>query len=470
MARLVNVSYRVARPKKGGTGAGGLAVGLADSLKATRGLWFGWSGHTVAEPSGAAEVSEIGGVTYATVDIATADHGPFYAGFSNGTLWPLLHYRLGLMEFDRAAFAAYRRVNAALAAALLPLLRPDDMVWVHDYQLMTLAAELRQRGFAGRIGFFLHVPFPPRDIWVALPQGAVLLEALLECDLVGFQTESDRGNFFYGASRMLGLETEGDAVIQRGRRVATGAFPIGIDAAGFARATSRAAGSKTVRQMRESLGDRALIIGADRLDYSKGLINRFRGFDHLLRSNPPLRRRVTYLQVAARSRVEVAQYRALRRELDQLAGRINGEHADFDWMPLRYMTREVPRTTLAGFFRIARVGLVTPMRDGMNLVAKEYVAAQDPADPGVLILSQFAGAAGALPEALLVNPHDAEEIAEALAVALAMPAEERKARWEPMMARLREATAATWGKGFLARLGAAPEPDVFAPDSLPLVV
>jgi trehalose 6-phosphate synthase len=451
VARLVNVSYRVARPRKG-MSAGGLAVGLADLLKASRGLWFGWSGHAVAEPRPEAEVSEIGGVTYATVDLAAADHALFYAGFSNGTLWPLLHYRLGLMEFDRAALAAYRRVNAALAQALMPLLRPDDLVWVHDYQLMTLGAELRKRGFTGRIGFFLHVPFPPRDIWVALPQGATLLEALLECDLVGFQTETDRGNFFHGAARMLGLETEGDTILFKGRRVATGAFPIGIDTAGFARAASRAAGSKPVRQMRESLGERALIIGADRLDYSKGLINRFRGFDHLLRSNPPMRRRVTYLQVAARTRVEVAQYRALRRELDQLAGRINGEHADFDWMPLRYMTRDVPRTTLAGFFRIARVGLVTPMRDGMNLVAKEYVAAQDPSDPGVLILSQFAGAAMELREALLVNPHDAEEIAEALAVALAMPPEERKARWEPMMARLREGTAASWGAAFLERL------------------
>ncbi len=461
MARLVNVSYRVARPKKG-MSAGGLAVGLADSLKASRGLWFGWSGHTVAEPSSETEVSEIGGVTYATVDLATADHGPFYAGFANGTLWPLLHYRLGLMEFDRAAFAAYQRVNAALAEALMPLLRPDDLVWVHDYQLMMVAAELRKRGFAGRIGFFLHVPFPPRDIWVSLPQGAVLLEALLACDLVGFQTETDRGNFFHGAARMLGLDTEGDAVVCQGRRVATGAFPIGIDAGGFARTAVRAAAGKSVRQMRESLGERALIIGADRLDYSKGLINRFRGFDHLLRSNAALRRRVTYLQVAARSRVEVAQYRALRRELDQLAGRINGEHADFDWMPLRYMTRDVPRTALAGFFRIARVGLVTPMRDGMNLVAKEFVAAQDPADPGVLVLSQFAGAAAELREALLVNPHDAEEIAEALAVALAMPTDERKARWDAMMARVREGTAASWGKAFLERLREADTPRIAA--------
>jgi trehalose 6-phosphate synthase len=436
-------------------GAGGLAVGLADALKATRGLWFGWSGHTAAAPKPEAEVSEVGGVTYASLDIAAADHAPFYAGFANGTLWPLLHYRLGLMEFDRAAFAAYRRVNAAFAEALMPLLRPDDTVWIHDYQLLTLGAELRRRGFAGRIGFFLHVPFPPRDLWVALPQGGVLLEALLECDLLGFQTESDRGNFFFSAAHLLGLETEGEALLFKGRRVETGAFPIGIDAPGFARTAARAAAGRTTTQMRESLADRALIIGADRLDYSKGLINRFRGFDHLLRADATLRRRVTYLQVAARSRVEVAQYRALRRELDQLAGRINGEHADFDWMPLRYMTREVPRATLAGFFRIARIGLVTPLRDGMNLVAKEFVAAQDPADPGVLILSQFAGAAQELDGALLVNPYDAEEIAEALAVALAMPLEARRARWEGMMARLREVTAAAWARGFLGRLGAA---------------
>ena len=457
MARLVIASYRVAEPKRGAA-AGGLAVGIADALKARRGLWFGWSGRTAPVPSPEPDIVEHGGVGYARIDIASADHAPFYAGFANGTLWPLLHYRLGLMEFDRAALAAYRRVNAAFAAALAPLLSPDDLVWVHDYQLMLVPRELRSRGFAGRLGFFLHVPFPPPDVWCALPQGSALLESLLAADLVGVQTERDRSNFLACCAHCLGVAVTDGTVVHAGKQTVVETFPVGIDTQGFARTAARAALGRAARQLRESLGDRLLIIGVDRLDYSKGLINRFLAYDSLLHLEPSWRRQVTYLQIAARSRIEVAQYRALRRELDRLAGRINGEHAEFDWTPLRYLTREVPRATLAGFFRLARVGLVTPMRDGMNLVAKEFVAAQDAADPGVLILSAFAGAAAELTEALIVNPHDPQEIAEALARALAMPIGERRARWETMMARLREATAAAWAKAFLDRLEACPAP------------
>lgn len=453
MARLVILSYRVAEPRRAAA-AGGLAVALADALKARRGLWFGWSGRTALEPPSKPEIVERRGVSYARLDIASADHTPFYAGFANGTLWPLLHYRLGLMEFDRAALAAYARVNAAFAAALAPLLSPEDLVWVHDYQMMLVPAQLRARGFTGRVGFFLHVPFPPPDVWCALPQGTRFLESMLAADLIGFQTEGDRANFLACCARCLGAVVTDGVVAHAGRRTAVDAFPIGIDTQGFARTASRAAHGTAVRQLRESLGERALIIGVDRLDYSKGLINRFLGYEALLQAEPSWRRRVTYLQVAVRSRAEVTQYRALRRELDRLAGRINGEHAAFDWTPLRYLTREVPRATLAGFFRTARVGLVTPMRDGMNLVAKEFVAAQDAADPGVLILSAFAGAAAELAEALIVNPHDPQEIAEALARALAMPGEERRARFEAMMERLRERTAAAWARSFLERLEA----------------
>jgi len=459
MARLVIVSYRVQIPPRGRargeTKSGGLAVGIADALKKARGLWFGWSGTTSAEAPIEAKVTEQSGITYAQVDIARQDHELFYAGFANATLWPLLHYRLGLVEFDRDALAAYERVNADMARALLPLLRDDDLVWVHDYQLIPFGQALRALGFRGRIGFFLHVPFPPASLWVALPQGDKLLESFLSYDLVGFQTQPDARNFSECMSRLMHLPAgENRIAPPGGREVLVGAFPIGIDTEGFATTARRSTDSVDVTRLRDSLGDRALVIGADRLDYSKGLPNRFRGFDHLLNRFPEHRRRVTYLQVAARSRSEVASYRSLRRELDQLAGRINGDHADFDWVPLRYLTHDIQRNTLAGFFRVSRVGLVTPMRDGMNLVAKEWVAAQEPDNPGVLVLSQFAGAALELPEALLVNPFDSQEIAEALHRALTMPQPERKERWDSMMERLRTTTAASWAAGFIERLSA----------------
>ncbi len=445
MARLVIVSNRVPVPRpRRGAQAGGLAVALKQALARRQALWFGWSGAVAPRAGLTPRQVTVGPTTYATIDLSAEEHRRYYTGFANGTLWPVLHWRMGLTEFHTEDYAAYRAVNGLFADALAGLLRADDVVWVHDYHLIPLGAALRVRGFAGRIGFFLHVPFPPPALFEALPHGGELLRDLAACDLVGTQTVRDALHLG-GAFAALGL------------RARVRAFPVGIDAGDFAAQAGRAAAGPEGRRLRESLGERALVLGADRLDYSKGLPHRLHGFAQLLKLQPAHRRRVTLLQVAPVSRDEVAQYRALRRELDELVGRINGQFGEPDWIPVRWITRTLPRATLAGYHRLARVGLVTPLRDGMNLVAKEFVAAQDGADPGVLVLSRFAGAAEELSGAIQVNPHDPDEIAHGLHAALSMDAGERVRRWEDDAARVHAGSAASWAAAFLAALDAAPQ-------------
>lgn len=470
MGRLVVVSNRVAVPRRGEPAAGGLAVALKDMLKASGGLWFGWSGETRKDAGLEPRRVRSAGIDYATIDLTEADHKGFYAAYSNNTLWPLFHFRLGLMEYNRQEAESYRKVNRDFAQALLPLLHPDDTIWIHDYQLIPMAAELRALGARQRIGFFLHIPFPPFAVLSALPDAERLLRDLLAYDLVGVQTRRDLGGLINCFQEGLGLTPDATGSV-RGelhgtpRRARLSAHPIGIDTRGFATLARKAAFGPDTQRLAASMGGRALIVGAERLDYTKGLPHRMRGFAALLANYPEHLNKVTYLQVAARSRNEVATYRNLRRELDTLAGRINGDYAEFDWTPVRYVARAVARETLAGFYRAARVGLVTPLRDGMNLVAKEYVAAQDPEDPGVLVLSSFAGAAETMETALLVNPLDAEAIAEKLDQALRMPLAERKERWESMMRGLEEQTATSWAESFLAELEelSLPEAETFSP-------
>ena len=310
---------------------------------------------------------------------------------------------------------------------------------MHDYQIIMTGQALRSAGVKNRIGFFLHIPFPPAQHFDLLPQAASILEGFACYDLIGVQTEEDAENL-------------NACLTKAGLAPKARAFPIGIDPDGFAEAARQAMQSEDMQRLDESLAGRALILGVDRLDYTKGLPERFRGYARLLKLFPQHRNRVTFLQIAPVSRGDVAQYKTLRRELDGLAGRINGEHAEFDWVPLRYLTTALDRDTLAGFHRRARVGLVTPLRDGMNLVAKEYVAAQDPENPGALVLSRFAGAASAMHGALLVNPYDPDEIAEALHAALEMGLEERRSRWRTMNDAVHASTAAIWARDFLSAL------------------
>jgi trehalose 6-phosphate synthase len=453
LARLVIVSNRVASPRERVARAGGLAVALRGTLERYGGIWFGWSGEIGETSSTSPRVVSAGEVTYATVDLSRADHQEYYVDFANGTLWPLLHYRLGLMEYKRRAFERYREVNRYLARMLCPLLRPDDLIWIHDYHLIPLGAELRDLGVANRIGFFLHTPFPPPEVLIALPHHETLIRTLCAYDLVGFQTDEGVRDFLNYITGIAGGRRHGSGRFSAyGVRSRVGAFPISIDTDHFVEVAKRAVATSETRRLRESLAERDLIIGVDRLDYSKGLPNRFDAIESLLSDWPYHRGRITYLQITPHSRGEVAQYRALRRELEAAAGRINGKFSEFDWAPIRYTNRSLSRQTLAGFYRTARIGLVTPLRDGMNLVAKEFVAAQDPENPGVLVLSRFAGAAHELNSALLVNPIDVDEVASAVHQGLSMPLEERRARWSAMMSVLRQNTVSTWRDAFIAAL------------------
>ena len=416
MSRLVIVSNRVAAPQQ--SRIGGLVVALDAALRDTGGVWFGWSGKATRDGTRTLQRESAAKVEYVTMDLTEADIAGYYDGFSNRTLWPALHYRLDLVEYSRETHVVYRQVNAHFADRLAALLRPGDKVWIHDYHLLPLAGELRARGVDNTLALFLHVPFPPSDIVRALPHHASVFGAMAAYDMIGFQTRRDCENF---DAYLRDAIERGELPSRSGRALPlTRAFPISIDADEFARAAQRARGSTSLRTLRDSLGGSALAIGVDRLDYSKGLVEKFQAFAEFLVRHPAQAGALTLLQVAPVSRGGVRSYRDLRHELERIAGHINGKHANPQWTPIRYVNRNLGRQALAGFYSASRLGLVTPLRDGMNLVAKEYVAAQDPDDPGVLILSRFAGAANQMTEALLVNPNSPEEISEALNRALAV--------------------------------------------------
>jgi trehalose 6-phosphate synthase len=457
LPRLVVVSNRVDVPDVTAKGAaGGLAVALREAFQAYQGLWFGWSGKLATSPATTPRILDKGRVQYALMDLTSLDRQEYYSGFANGALWPTMHYRIGLSDFSRADYAGYLRVNRAFADALAQLIRPDDLVWGHDYHLIPLAAELRARGILNPLGYFHHIPWPAPEVLGTLPGSRELLRAITYYDLVGVQTERDADNLRRGLVQELGaVHRRADVMEAAGRRSRIKSFPIGIDVETFRRAAERSTTNRIVRQTLAGLASRALIIGVDRLDYSKGIPERMEAFERFLVSNPDQRGRVTYLQIAPKSRTDLPEYASLSRVVNETLGRINGSLGEPGWVPIDYVTSTYPRAVLAGLCRLARVGLVTPMRDGMNLVAKEYVAAQDPADPGVLILSKFAGAAEQLTQAIIVNPNDKFEVAEAIEHALNMPQDERAARWSGMMSTLSEYDVSWWAAAFLKDLSAS---------------
>lgn len=463
MSRLIVVSNRVnppPSPEKGdGEGSvGGLAMALAAALREYSGIWFGWSGKTTPQFTGQLAMQRVDGVTTATVDLEEGDYQEYYNGYANKTLWPLFHYRVDLTAYDRSFGEGYDRVNKRFAETLRPLIEPDDVIWVHDYHLIPMARELRRMGVTNRIGFFLHIPWPAHQLVVTLPRHRPLVEAMFDYDLIGFQTEESRHAFEgYVTSEVGGSVAANGDLTAFGKTTRAAAFPIGIDAEDFARITQSPRARKVYDRMLAHSVFRKMVVGVDRLDYSKGLEERLIGFERFLYDNPDMRREVMLLQIAPLSRDEVEAYQDLRSRLDGLIGRINGAYAEMDFTPIRYVNKSYRRDELAGIYRAAKVGLVTPLRDGMNLVAKEYVAAQDPDDPGVLILSRFAGAARQMGDALIVNPNSPEEISDALSRALAMDLPERKRRWEALFDNVQRKDVTAWRDDFVGALTASAE-------------
>jgi trehalose 6-phosphate synthase len=457
----VVVSNRVSIPD-GTNRAGGLEVALRPALEHRGGLWFGWSGKAVAQSQVKRHTVVQKNVTYVVTDLSTEDHQEYYNGFANRVLWPILHFRLDLAEFARRDLTGYMRVNDHFATELERIIEPDDLIWVHDYHLIPIADALRRRGHANRIGFFLHVPMPPPEVMTCLPNHEQLIPLLLQYDVVGFQTDGDAGNFVRylitesrnSHSEMTVFESSGRQITftLNGRQTRIGSFPVGIEPIGFQSLARRNIHSPLVKDLAASLGGRTLVIGVDRLDYSKGLVQRLEAFELFLARNPDWQGKVTCLQITPQNRSDIPEYMELAQAVSSLAGRINGKYGEVSWTPIRYVNRVYGRSALAGLYRTARVGLVTPLRDGMNLVAKEYIAAQDPDDPGVLILSRFAGAAVECKRALLVNPYDAESVAAAIAQALTMSLEERRERHAALMMAITGNNIDKWQRDFLDAL------------------
>lgn len=450
MSRLIVVSNRI--PGKS-PAAGGLAVALKKTLSTRDGFWFGWSGSFSENPGKDIRFETMDGMRIGSVDLTKSDHQDYYAGFSNSILWPSFHLRLDLTDIQSHWYEGYRRVNAQFADAIAAHIRPGDIVWVHDYHLIPLATELRRRNIRNKIGFYLHIPFPTPDALNAVPHHEELLNDLLAYDLVGMQAQRDVAAFneflaheeMYRQAGGTPIELDvGDTVIE--------AFPIGSDPDAFARLATSPNARKMYKKVERAMNGRAMILGVDRLDYSKGLPQRVQAYEKLLENNANLRRAVHMIQIAPPSRDTIKEYQVISDELDTSVGRLTGRFAEPDWLPITYVKRAYAQASLAGLYRLARIGLVTPLRDGMNLVAHEYVGSQDPENPGVLVLSRFAGAAEIFHDALIINPFDTDETAEAMRKGLAMPLDERKERWRNLMDAARAHNVDNWADSFLNAL------------------
>jgi trehalose 6-phosphate synthase len=452
--RLVTVSNRVAIPKSGGAAAGGLAVGIMAALEEHGGMWFGWNGKLTDTESQDAQLTQQGNIEFATIALNAKDYEHYYNGYSNRVLWPVCHYLLNFMYYESGDLEGYRRVNTVFARKLIPLLKPNDVIWVHDYHLIPLASELRAAGVRNPIGFFLHVPFPSYEAFRAVPGHDFLLRSLCAYDVVGFQTRRDLACFRSAvAEPVVGASFSGENTVEvGGGNLIADVFPIGVDVAGIQSVARETADSPAIKRMTASLGNRRLVIGVDRLDYSKGLNLRLLGYERLLERYPNSQEDLVLMQIAPPTRVGVRAYDEIRAELEQTAGRINGRFADIDWAPIRYLNKGVDRPRLMGLFRKSAIGLVTPIRDGMNLVAKEFLAAQDPDDPGVLVLSKLAGAAQELREAVIINPYDADNVADGIAAASTMPLAERQQRHAKMLATLERNDITAWRTNFVNAL------------------
>jgi trehalose 6-phosphate synthase/phosphatase len=441
---------------------GGLVSGLSAYLNSLGGssftkasyIWVGWPGVAVNERARPELRIRLQREFRAhPVFVSEKSMDKFYFGFCNKTLWPLFHYFPSYAAYDEGDWAQYQAVNKAFCHAVLEVAQPDDIIWVHDYHLMLLPKLLREQLPSNRIGFFLHIPFPSYEIFRLLPNvwHRSILEGLLGADLIGFHTEDYTGYFLNCLARMCGLGSEAGTIQAGDRTVRADTFPMGIDFQKYAQASSVAGDTNEMREIQATLGKAKVILSIDRLDYSKGIINRMRAYEAFLSTNPQWRGKVTLAMVVVPSRVGVEDYQRTKRRIDEMVGRINGRFGNLGWTPILYQYRFLPLDPLVALYRLSDVALVTPLRDGMNLIAKEYIASRID-QTGVLILSEMAGAAQELTEAIITNPNDIGQIAEAIKQALEMPEAEQVRRNRDMQYKLERHDVVQWASDFLCRL------------------
>ena len=449
-------------------GAGGLVAAMRPILERQGGCWVGWPGVVEEDGQGWTQglqrAGERAGYALEPVTMSRAAYEGYYEGFSNSVIWPLFHGFADRCSFEAADFERYRGVNQRFAEATMRCVGGEGLVWVHDYQLFEVGQRLRELGHKGRLAHFLHISFPGMENYAKLPWRRELLRALLAYDLVGFQTARDVRNFVrcaeaFGVGGVLRHEGgEALLVAEDGRRVEVGAFPIGMDFEAFSERAASAEVEERVRALQDEIGAYRMFLGIDRLDYTKGLIHRLRAFELMLERHPHLREEVMFFQLVVPSRENVSEYRSLKREFDRVVGRINGRFSTSGWQPIRYLYNRVNPVELAALYRLAVVALVTPLRDGMNLVAKEYCACQVD-ENGALVLSEFAGAAAQLGEgAVLVNPYDREATADAMARAVQMDEARRRTRMRAMRRIIQASDVYRWAERFLERATEGPQP------------
>jgi trehalose 6-phosphate synthase len=461
--RLINVSNRlpVEVKNRGGAprlakSAGGLATALDSIWRYCHGVWIGWAGAADSANANSllAKAARGRSYTFRPVPLSRDEISKFYSGFANEIIWPLFHDMPSRCDFDPEYWEVYQRVNRRFAQAAAEVSNGKDLIWAHDYHLMLMGRYLREAGCATTAGFFLHIPFPAPDIFEKLPWRKQVLRALLQYDILGFQTDRDCWNFLSCVQRILpGAESVREdayrAVIAEGRRTRVGTFPISIAFEEFANHAASRDVETTAQQFRRELSNKFLVLGVDRMDYTKGIPERLKAFRILLRRYPQLRHCVTLLQVVVPSREEIPNYKELRREVELLVSQINGEFTEGGWVPIHYMHRNLTRKQLLTYYRAADIMLVTSLKDGMNLVAKEFCAAQVD-ECGVVVISEFAGAAAELQHgALVVNPNDLAGIAEAIHRACVMPVEERRSRMRLLRDIVRAYSVQSWAEAFL---------------------
>lgn len=459
MARLLIVSNRlpVSITKKAGKleirrSVGGLATGLSSFYKTYESIWIGWPGTTLKEKKEEKAIKkELVKEGCYPVFLSKREVENYYFGFSNKTVWPLFHYFPMYTSYKNSFWESYKAVNEAFCDAIVKIAKPNDAIWIHDYHLMLLPSLLREKLPKATIGFFLHIPFPSFEVFRLFPQRRKILRGLLGADLIGFHMYDYAQYFLDSVRRLLGYEHVFGQITKEDRVITVDAFPMGIDYEKFSTAANDAKVHKEIKKIRKKLGDRKIILSVDRLDYTKGIPQRLEAFDHFLEKYPKYKKKVTLILVAVPSREGIENYMALKKQLDGLVGGVNGKHGTLGWSPVWYLYRCLDFSSLVALYKIADIALVTPLRDGMNLVAKEFIATKTNAK-GVLILSEMAGAVNELWESVVINANNKEEMVDAIKEALDMPEEEQIRRNKVMQKRLSRYNVTRWAHEFMDKL------------------